>query len=76
MIASQDDSGIVEINHIDHFVDKVLMLIMFKMLMMIIRNMLMSTMLMISTTCMEFSRSLASPGLSCQLQHREQLNQV
>ena len=29
-----------------------------------------------STTCMEFSRSLASPGLACQLQHREQLNQV
>ena len=30
----------------------------------------------ISTTCMEFSRSLASPGLACELQHREQLNQV
>jgi peroxidase len=29
-----------------------------------------------STTCMEFSRSLASPGLACELQHREQLNQV
>ena len=32
--------------------------------------------MMISTTCMEFSRSLASPGLACELQHREQLNQV
>ena len=32
--------------------------------------------MMISTTCMELSRSLASPGLACELQHREQLNQV
>ena len=27
-------------------------------------------------TCMEFSRSLASPGLRCELQHREQTNQI
>ena len=27
-------------------------------------------------TCMEFSRSLSSPGLKCELQHREQTNQI
>ena len=27
-------------------------------------------------TCMEFSRSLSSPGLQCELQHREQTNQI
>lgn len=28
------------------------------------------------TGCMDFFRSLSSPGLNCELQHREQLNQV
>jgi hypothetical protein len=28
------------------------------------------------TGCMDFFRSLSSPGLDCELQHREQLNQV
>jgi len=29
-----------------------------------------------SITCMDFSRSLSSPGLKCELQNREQLNQI